>query len=76
MMNGLNSDTLILIQEQFGEFDIKQVMGGSNDVYLRFGYWRRVNLQQLQNLIGGGIKVVEDDIDDDDCGTLYSYKLK
>jgi hypothetical protein len=76
MMNGLNSDTLILIKEQFGEFDIKQVMGGSNDMYLRFGYWRRVNLQKLQDLIGGGIEVVEDDIDDDDCGTLYSYKLK
>jgi hypothetical protein len=76
MMNGLNSDTLTLIKEQFGEFDIKQVCGGSNDVYLRFGYWRRVNLQQLQNLIGGGINVVEDDIDDDDCGTIWSYKLK
>jgi hypothetical protein len=76
MRNGLNSDTLTLIQEKFGEFDIKQVCGGSNDVYLRFGYWRRVNLQQLQNLIGGGIDVVEDDIDDDDCGTLWSYKLK
>jgi hypothetical protein len=76
MRNGLNSDTLTLIKEQFGGFDIKQVCGGSNDVYLRFGYWRRVNLQQLQNLIGGGIDVVEDDIDDDDCGTLWSYKLK
>ena len=76
MMNGLNSDTLILIKEQFGEFDIKQVMGGSNDVYLRFGYWRRVNIGKLQELIGAGIRVVEDDIDDDDCGTLYSYKLK
>jgi hypothetical protein len=76
MMNGLNSDTLILIKEQFGEFDIKQVMGGSNDVYLRFGYWRKVNIGKLQELIGAGIKVVEDDIDDDDCGTLYSYKLK
>ena len=75
-MNGLNSDTLILIKEQFGEFDIKQVMGGSNDVYLRFGYWRRVNIGKLQELIGAGIRVVEDDIDDDDCGTLYSYKLK
>ena len=75
-MNGLNSDTLILIKEQFGEFDIKQVMGGSNDVYLRFGYWRKVNIGKLQELIGAGIKVVEDDIDDDDCGTLYSYKLK
>ncbi len=76
MMNGLNSDTLILIKEQFGDFDIKQVMGGSNDVYLRFGYWRRVNIGKLQELIGAGIKVVEDDIDDDDCGTLWSYKLK
>lgn len=75
-MNGLNSDTLILIKDQFGEFDIKQVMGGSNDVYLRFGYWRRVNIGKLQELIGAGIRVVEDDIDDDDCGTLYSYKLK
>ncbi len=75
-MNGLNSDTLILIKEQFGEFDIKQVMGGSNDVYLRFGYWRKVNIGKLQELIGAGIKVVEDDIDDDDCGTLWSYKLK
>jgi hypothetical protein len=76
MMNGLNSDTLILMKEQFGEFDIKQVMGGSNDVYLRFGYWRKVNIGKLQELIGAGIEVVEDDIDDDDCGTLWSYKLK
>jgi hypothetical protein len=35
-----------------------------------------VNLQKLQELVGSGIEVVEDDIDDDDCGTLYSYKLK
>ena len=75
-MNGLNSDTLILIKEQFVEFDIKKVMGGSNDVYLRFGYWRKVNIGKLQELIGAGIKVVEDDIDDDECGTLWSYKLK
>jgi len=76
MMNGLNIETLKKIESQFGEFDIKQVMGGSNDVYLRFGYWRRVNTGKLQELIGAGIRVVEDDIDDDDCGTLWSYKLK
>ncbi len=75
-MNGLNIETLKQIESQFGEFDIKQVMGGSNDVYLRFGYWRRVNIGKLQELIGAGIRVVEDDIDDDYCGTLYSYKLK
>jgi hypothetical protein len=72
----IDGDTLVLIRSEFGEFDLSQVMGGSNDVYLRFGYWRRVNLQKLQELVGGGIRVVEDDIDDDDCGTLYSYKLK
>jgi len=72
----IDGDTLVLIRSEFGEFDLSQVIGGSNDVYLRFGYWRRVNLQQLQSLIGEGIDVVEDDIDDDDCGTLYSYKLR
>jgi hypothetical protein len=72
----IDSDTLIDIRTEFGEFDLSQVIGGSNDVYLRFGYWRRVNLQKLQDLIGAGIEVVEDDLDDDDCGTLYSYKLR
>ena len=72
----IDADTLVLIRSEFGEYDISQVVGGSNDVYLRFGYWRRVNLQKLQDLIGSSIQVVEDDLDDDDCGTLYSYKLK
>lgn len=75
-MNGLSIETLKEIESQFGSFDIKQVMGGSNDVYLRFGYWSRIDIDKLQAVIGNGIKVVEDDIDDDDCGTLFSYKLK
>jgi hypothetical protein len=72
----IDADTLVLIRSEFGEYDISQVVGGSNDVYLRFGYWRRVNLQKLQDLIGSSIQVVEDDLYDDDCGTLYSYKLR
>ena len=75
-MNGIDIKTLKEIEAEFGSFDIKQVWGGTNDMYLRFGYWRRVNIAKLQELIGAGIRVVEDDIDDDDCGTLYSYKLK
>ncbi len=75
-MNGIDIKTLKEIEAEFGSFDIKQVWGGTNDMYLRFGYWRRVNIGKLQELIGAGIRVVEDDIDDDDCGTLYSYKLK
>jgi hypothetical protein len=72
----IDADTLVLIRSEFGEYDLSQVCGGSNDVYLRFGYWRKVNLQKLQDIIGGGVNVVEDDDYDDDCGWLYSYRLK
>lgn len=71
----IDADTLVLIRSEFGEYDLSQVIGGSNDVYLRFGYWSRVNAGKLQEIIGSQADVVEDDIDDDDCGTLYSYKL-
>jgi hypothetical protein len=76
MMNKLSSKKVAEIAVEFGEFEIGQVMGGSNSVYLRFGYWRRVNLEKLQAMLGGGFTVVEDDDFDDDCGWLYSYKLK
>ena len=75
-MNGLDISTLKKIELEFGSFDIKQVFGGTNDVFLRFGYWSRVNVAKLQEIIGSGIIVVEDDLYDDDCGWLYSYKLK
>jgi hypothetical protein len=76
MMNGLSITKLKEIESELGNFEIKQVMGGSNDIYLRFGYWRRVNVQKLQEIIGQSIKVVEDDDYDDDCGTLFMYRLK
>jgi hypothetical protein len=76
MMNGLSITKLKEIENELGVFEVKQVMGGSNDIYLRFGYWRRVNVQKLQEIIGQSIKVVEDDDYDDDCGTLFMYRLK
>ena len=75
-MNKLSSKKVVEIAAEFGEFEIGQVMGGSNSVYLRFGYWRRVDVVKLQEMLGLGFKVVEDDDFDDDCGWLYSYKLK
>lgn len=75
-MNSLSIESLKLIESEFGSFDIKQVMGGSNDVYLRFGYWRRVNVGKLQQIIGDSIRVVEDDDYDDDCGYKFMYRLK
>lgn len=76
MNNKIDFETLQKVKTEFGDFQIGQVMGGSNDVYLRFGYWRRVDVTKLQEIMGAGIRIVEDDLDDDDCGTLYSYKLK
>ena len=75
-MNNIDFKTLEKVKSEFGDFQVGQVMGGGNDVYLRFGYWRRVDVTKLQEIMGAGIRVVEDDLDDDDCGTLYSYKLK
>jgi hypothetical protein len=76
MMNSLSIETLKEIESEFGDFQVKQVMGGTNDVYLRFGYWRRVNIGKLQEIIGNGIKVVEDDDYDDDCGYQFMFRLK
>jgi hypothetical protein len=75
-MNGIDIKTLKEIEAEFGSFDIKQVWGGTNDMYLRFGYWRRVDLNKLQEIIGSGIRVVEDDDYDDDCGYQFMYRLK
>jgi len=75
-MNKISIKTLKEIENQFGEFEVGQVHGGGNDVYLRFGYWKQVDLTKLQEVIGTTIKVVEDEDFDDDCGWQYSYKLK
>ena len=75
-MNGIGIKTLKEIEAEFGDFEIKQVFGGSYDIYLRFGYWRRVDVIKLQQIIGNLANVVEDDDYDDDCGWLFSYKLK
>lgn len=76
MLNKISYEKLTKVNEEFGDFEIGQVMGGSNDIYLRFGYWNRVDAVKLQEILGQSITVVEDDDFDDDCGWLFSYKLK
>ncbi len=76
MRNGLDISTLKKIELEFGDFDIKQVWGGSNDVYFRFGYWRQVDVDKLNELLGNLNEVVEDCDYDDDCGYQFMYRLK
>lgn len=56
-------------------FITDHVWGGKNTPFIRFGYWYRVDLDKLQSIIGDEYIVKEDSLDDDDCGTLWSYKL-
>jgi hypothetical protein len=54
---------------------VSQVLGGSNDMYLRFGYWNQINEGKLQEILGTSIVVEEDSDYDDDCGYKYMYIL-
>ena len=75
MRNKIPFKTLEKINNEIGEFDLGQVMGGKNDVYFRFGYWKKVDVTKLQEILGTTNQVVEDSDFDDDCGWQYSYKL-
>ncbi len=72
----ISFEQLVKIKEEFGEYDISKVIGGSNDFYFRFGYWSPEDAGKLQEFLGEPNLVVEDDIYDDDCGYLFSYKIK
>ena len=71
----LSIEVLKKIENEFGEFDISQVLGGSKDMYLRFGYWNKINEGKLSEILGEFIVVEEDSDYDDDCGAKYMYRL-
>ena len=75
-MNKISNKTLKEVENQFGDFQIGQTQGDGNSVYLRFGYWKQVDITKLQEIIGNSTQVVEDTDFDDDCGFQYSYLLK
>jgi hypothetical protein len=74
-MNRMDISKLKEIESQIGEFDIDQMMGGDKAVYLRFGYWRRVDVDKLNDIVSPFNTVVEEPTYDDDCGWLYSYRF-
>ena len=74
MRNKLNITLLNEIQNKFGkELQIGQTFGGGNPVYLRFGYWERVDVTKLNEVLEPLNGVKEDAWYDDDCGWLYNY---
>ena len=75
MRNKLNITVLKKIEKEFGNFEIGQTFGGGNPVYLRFGYWKQVDVNKLNKILNPINEVVEDEWDDDDCGYQYSYNI-
>jgi len=71
----LSIDTLKRIESEFGEFDVNQIMG-SNEMYLRFGYWDLVNGSKLSEILGPTIQFEIEDYYDEDCGNKYLYIIK
>jgi len=71
----IDFNTLVKVKENIGDFHICQSFG-SNELFLRFGYWRRVKLNILKECLGNSVKVEMDYFDDEDCGELYYYKIK
>ena len=76
MRNKIEFKTLEKINNEIGEFEIGQTFGGGNSVYFRFGYWKQVDVNKLNEILDHLNEVVEDEDFDDDCGWQYSYKLK
>jgi hypothetical protein len=67
----LDSEVIKEISETVGEHYITAV---SKDKYnFRFGYWRRINKDELQSLLPQYSIVEVEVLEDEDCGILYDY---
>ena len=74
MLNQITQDKLMSTFRM--PFVIDQVWGGSDDPFIRFGYWYRVDLDTLQSIVGNEYTVEEnDDWGDEDTLTRWMYKL-
>lgn len=51
----------------------EEIQFRQDDRYLRVGYWQRLS-SNVESQLSGMIKEIVD-IDDDDCGTRYFYRL-
>ena len=68
MRNKLNISVLSKIEKEFGNFEIGQTWGGGNPVYLRFGYWNRVDVTKLNEILNPMNEVVDQSSSSADCG--------
>tara|TARA_Y100000592_G_scaffold92985_1_gene155478 strand:- start:186 stop:425 length:240 start_codon:yes stop_codon:yes gene_type:complete len=63
------------IKKWYGSSDFE--IGYDKDgLTFRFGYWNKVNIEELSDILPGYFTLTENLVDDDDdCGPLYNYKV-
>ena len=67
-------EVLEKIEAEFGRFVVDRVLDTNNN-FLRFGGWNRINKSKLQEIVGDEAVIVEHELDDDDRRTMYSYQF-
>ena len=63
------------IKKWYGSSDF-EIGYDSDGLTLRFGYWNKVDMEQLSDILPGSFTLTENLVDDDeDCGELYNYTV-
>lgn len=66
--------TLEKIKDKLGDFQLRSQ--GDNKFSFKFGYWRRVSVGELNDILPMYLDAEEEIIDEDeDCGQLFSYTV-
>ena len=63
------------IKKWYGSSDF-EIGYDSDGLTLRFGYWNKINTEELSDILPGYFTLTENLVDDDeDCGELYNYTI-
>ena len=66
------------IDNTFGPMEVggRSAFHHDESITLRFGYWKKVDVDKLNQLLPNNLAAVQNLVDeDDDCGELYNYIL-
>ena len=78
----LKFETLLDVQDYYGSSDFQiearyDKFDGEEYIMLRFGYWAKVDVSELNSLFSSTpYEVEENEIEDEDTGWKYSYNIK
>lgn len=63
------------IDKEFGPMEVGDSFR-KDSITIRFGYWRKVDVEKLNKLVPYFMVVVEQLVDDDkECGELWDYRV-